>query len=239
MQIETKKRSFIKAAVYRVIGTLVTTLLVFLITKNPELSVAVGVLDLFIKFIIYFIHDRIWQKINFGKKIKPGVIVWMTGLSGSGKSTLAKKLNEELLSKNKLSVWLDGDEIRKFFPQLGFSKAEREDHIKRVALMASVLEQQGNVVIVSLISPYLESRYFARGLSKNFHEIYLAADIEACKRRDIKGLYKKAEQGLIKNMTGIGDVYEVPVKPELTLPTGNESVDISFLKLKNYVRNLK
>ncbi len=236
MQFDSKKRSFIKAVSYRFFGTLMTTLITYALTKNLELSVAAGVLDTVLKIVIYFIHERVWQKISFGKGVRPGKVVWFTGLSGSGKTTLAKKLELHYKTKNQMVVWLDGDQIRKHFPQLGFSRPEREDHIKRVALTASLLEQQGTIVIVSLISPYLESRYFAREICKEFHEVYLAADIDECKKRDVKGLYKKAEMGLVQNMTGVGDVYEAPVSAELVLQTGRENVDESFVKLKKYLK---
>ena len=234
MQSDSNKRSFTKAISYRIFGTLATTLITYALTKNLELSVAAGLLDTIFKIIIYFIHERVWQKINFGQIVNPGCVIWLTGLSGSGKTTLAKKLEIHLKSKNKMVVWLDGDQIRKHFPLLGFSHDERADHIKRVALSASLLEQQGTIVIVSLISPYLASRHFAREICQNFHEIYLSADLNECQKRDVKGLYKKAAGGLVQNMTGVDDVYETPVNPELILNTGSENVEASFLKLKKY-----
>ncbi len=239
MQSDSKKRSFTKAISYRIFGTLATTLITYALTKNVELAVAAGLLDTILKIILYFIHERIWQKIHFGKKTNQGCVIWLTGLSGSGKTTLAKKLEANLKSENKMVTWLDGDQIRKHFPLLGFSHAERADHIKRVALSASLLEQQGAVVVVSLISPYLASRYSAREMCQNFHEIYLSADISECQKRDAKGLYKKAAAGLVQNMTGVDDVYEPPVTPELILETGLENVETSFLKLKKYVHQIK
>ena len=239
MQFDSKKRSFIKAISYRFFGSLATTLITFSLTKNLELSVAAGVLDTILKIAIYFLHERVWQKINLGREVHLGKVLWLTGLSGSGKTTLAKKLELHFKAKHQMVVWLDGDQIRKHFPQLGFSRPEREDHIKRVALTASLLEQQGTIVIVSLISPYLESRYFARELCQNFHEIFLAADIDVCKKRDVKGLYKKAEMGALKEMTGVDSIYEVPVNPELILETGHESVTESFVKLKKYLHSMK
>ena len=147
------------------------------------------------------------------------MVIWFTGLSGSGKSTLAKKLFEALQKKNKNVEYLDGDAIRNFFPQTGFTKDERTNHVKRVGYMASRLEAHGVTVVASLISPYRESRDFIRGLCKRFMEIYVSTPIEVCESRDVKGLYAKARRGELKNFTGVSDPYEAPLKPELVINT--------------------
>jgi adenylylsulfate kinase len=237
MIFETNLRSFLKSLSYRILASFITSLITYALTRNLELSVAAGILDFIVKFLVYFLHERIWQKIYFGKKTQAGGVFWLTGLSGSGKSTLAKKLELYLQSVNRSVVALDGDKIREQFPSTGYSKEERDEHIKRVAITAALLEQQGSFVVVSLISPYAESRYEARNRCQNFHEIYLSADVEICKQRDVKGLYKKALQGLIKNFTGVSDVYEIPFNPELKIETGTETIETSFLKLKKYVRS--
>ncbi len=238
MILETFKRSFLKSLSYRVLGTLVTVLITLALTKKLELALAAGVLDSLLKILLYFIHERLWTRIDYGKKLENGKVLWMTGLSGAGKSTLAKKLYDDLKLKKSNVVWLDGDHIRKYFPNLGFSPAERIDHIKRVAMSASLLEQQGNIVIVSLISPYKEARDEARKMCASFHEIYLAADLEVCKKRDVKGLYRKAEQGEIKQLTGVSDPYEIPIYPQLIIQTGQQTIEQSFDTLKKYVNSL-
>lgn len=238
MIVETFKRSFLKSLSYRVLGTLVTVLITYALTSKLEVAVTAGILDSVFKILLYFAHERLWTRIRYGKKIENGCVLWMTGLSGAGKTTLAKKIYDELKLKKNNVVWLDGDHIRKYFPNLGFSPAERIDHIKRVAMTASLLEQQGNIVIVSLISPYKIARDEARQMCRAFYEIYLAADLEVCKKRDVKGLYLKAENGELKQLTGVSDLYEAPVDPQLILETGTQTLQQSFDILKMFVKNL-
>jgi adenylylsulfate kinase len=152
-------------------------------------------------------------------------VLWLTGLSGSGKSTIATRVRE-ILEKRGLRVeHLDGDSIRDIFPQTGFSREDRNAHVRRVGYLASRLESHGVVVIASLISPYAESRNFVRGMCVNFVEIFVATPLEQCEQRDVKGLYARARRGELKNFTGIDDPYEVPSNPELVIDAGAMSVD--------------
>ncbi len=115
--------------------------------------------------------------------------------------------------------YLDGDAMREIFPTTGFTRAERDAHLRRVGYLASRLEEHGVIVVASFVSPYRESRDFVRGLCRNFVEIYVATPLEECERRDVKGLYARARRGEIRNFTGIDDPYEPPEHPELTLDT--------------------
>jgi adenylylsulfate kinase len=235
--LESNKRSLVKSLSYRAFGTITTVLVTFSMTRKAELAVAAGILDTFLKVGLYFVHERAWTKFRYGLIQPAGVVYWLTGLSGSGKTTLAKKMLEYLSVKDARSVvWLDGDQIRKIFPQTGFAREDRMEHIKRVAHAASLLEKQGHVVVVSMISPYLEARFFARELCQNFHEIYLAADLSVCQARDAKGLYKKAAAGEIKLFTGVHDVYEPPPQPELIVDTGRLSVEESISTIQKYLK---
>lgn len=238
MFYESQLRSFLKSMSYRFIGTLATILITFTLTKKIELAVAAGIIDSFFKLILYFMHERVWQRIRYGQRIKNGCVIWLTGLSGSGKTSLAEKLSEHLMAENRNVIRLDGDDIRKYFPKLGYSKEDRNEHVKRIGLTASFLEKQGSIVIVSLISPYVESRNFTRALCQNFHEVYLTASVGDCQKRDYKGLYKKAITGEIKNFTGVSDPYEAPLSPELVLNTGNENIEKSFDQLKKYFKKI-
>jgi adenylylsulfate kinase len=152
-------------------------------------------------------------------------VIWFTGLSGSGKSTLAAWVGRELQARGARVEMLDGDALRSVFPATGFSKAERDAHVRRAGYMASRLEHHGVVVIAALISPYRESRDFVRGLCRRFIEVHVATPIEACERRDVKGLYARARRGEIVEFTGVSDPYEPPVSPELVIDTSNLSVE--------------
>lgn len=168
------------------------------------------------------------------KCCKPFVL-WFTGLSGAGKSTLADKAYEYLQEKNLKVERLDGDTVRSIFPNTGFTKEERDNHIKRVGFLASMLERNDVVVVASFISPYRESRNFVRGLCTNFIEVYVKASLAACECRDVKGLYKKAREGHIQNFTGVSDPYEEPNHSEIIIETDKQSVKESFSVLKKYI----
>jgi len=162
-------------------------------------------------------------------------VIWLTGLSGSGKSTIAEGIIE-YLSKNGTRVeHLDGDVMRKIFPQTGFSKEERDQHIRRVGYLAAMLEKHDVTVVASFISPYREARDFVRSLCRNFIEIYVSTPLEVCEQRDPKGLYAKARRGEIKEFTGIDDPYEAPENPELIIDTTDQTIEESVKIVVDYI----
>ncbi len=152
-------------------------------------------------------------------------VLWFTGLSGSGKSTIAARVHQELQRRGVEVEYIDGDALREVFPNTGFTRAEREEHLRRTGYMASRLAAHGVTVVASFVSPYRESRDFVREHCREFVEIYVATPLDECERRDVKGLYARARRGEIKNFTGIDDPYETPEHPELTLDTRALSVE--------------
>ncbi len=224
---ETKTRSLVKTLSWRLTGSFVTSLIVYFFTQKTEIALAVGGFELVSKFLVYFVHERAWNKITWGRKpIKPAVI-WLTGLSGAGKTTLGTEVAKRLKQSGHRVEHLDGDALRKIFPQAGFSRKEREFHVERVGHLASCLERQGTFVIASLISPYQNSRQFVRGICENFYEVHIDTPLEICEKRDSKGLYKRARLGDLENFTGIDDPYEMPSNPELVLRL-EQSQDFRF-----------
>lgn len=157
---------------------------------------------------------------------KPAVI-WLTGLPCSGKTTIAAGVYKILNEKGFNTEHLDGDEIRKIFPDTGFSREERDRHIQKVGYLSSILEKHAIFVVASFISPYADTRNFVRSLCKNFVEVYLSTPLSVCEQRDQKGLYARARRGEIKGFTGIDDPYEVPPMPEITIDTSLLSVEKS------------
>jgi adenylylsulfate kinase len=151
--------------------------------------------------------------------------LWFTGLSGSGKSTIAVRVHEVLARRGAEVEYIDGDALREVFPATGFTREDREEHLRRTGYMASRLAAHGVTVVASFVSPYRESREFIRRLCPAFVEIYVATPLEECERRDVKGLYARARRGEIRNFTGIDDPYEAPERPELTLDTRALSVE--------------
>jgi adenylylsulfate kinase len=157
----------------------------------------------------------------------PAPVLWFTGLSGSGKSTIATQLHAELVRRGTDVEYIDGDALREVFPSTGFTRAEREEHLRRTGYMASRLAAHGVTVVASFVSPYRESRDFIRRLCPGFVEIYVATPLEECERRDVKGLYARARRGEIRNFTGIDDPFEAPEHPELVLDTRTFTVEQS------------
>ena len=223
------KLKLIKAVVYRFYSSIITFIIAYLLTKNLVASVSIGIIDSFIKIFSYFAFDEIWARLT-GFKSKP-VVVFLTGLSGSGKTTIASALVEKYKKKGVVPVLLDGDEIRKVIHQTGFDEESRKKHNLNVGYMASLLESQGNIVIVSLISPYVDIRNEIRRMCKNFIEVYVCTDIKICIERDPKGLYAKAIAGEIKDFTGISAPYFAPENPEVIIDTEVLSIVTSTDKI--------
>ena len=157
------------------------------------------------------------------KRSPAGFTVWFTGLPGAGKSTLSKMLGEKLKQFDLPVQILDGDEVRKrLTKELGFSREDREENIRRIAYVAKLLTNIGGITIVAAISPYRHSRAEARAEIKNFVEVFVQCPLQTCIDRDPKGLYAKATRGDIPNFTGVSDPYEPPEKPEILVRTDQE-----------------
>jgi adenylylsulfate kinase len=238
MYKEKKIRSVVKAFSWRFCGTLATTGLVFLFTRRWDAALGVGSADVLSKMFLFFIHERIWNRLHFGKYQVEPTVIWLTGLSGSGKSTLGRSIHTQLLGNGFRAEYLDGDTIRDIFPATGFTRVERDNHIKRVGYLASRLESNGVFVVASFVSPYEDAREFVRKLCKRFVLVHVSTPIEECERRDIKGLYAKARRGEIKGFTGIDDPYEIPQKFELKIDTTNLPIEEATNQVMNFLRPL-
>ncbi|MEA2722592.1 MAG: bifunctional enzyme CysN/CysC, partial [Gemmatimonadales bacterium] len=158
------------------------------------------------------------------ESLHAGAVVWLTGLSGAGKSTIAEQVCAELRGQGYRVEHLDGDGVREVFPT-GFTREQRHEHNRRIAFLASRLEHHGVVVLASFVSPYRDSRAYARSIASRFIEVHVATSLEECERRDVKGLYARARRGELSQFTGIDDPYEAPLEPELTIDTSEVSVE--------------
>lgn len=161
-----------------------------------------------------------------------GTVIWLTGLSGAGKTTLARSLAKQLTAAGRLVETLDGDEVRESLSRgLGFSKADRDTNVNRIGFVARLLARNGVTVIVPVIAPYRETRNTVRRLIErdgaDFIEVFVRCDLPTLIERDVKGLYKKALAGEVKNFTGISDPYEEPLAPEILVDTFAQSIDES------------
>ena len=168
--------------------------------------------------------------------MQKGFTLWLTGLSGSGKSTLAGHVAADLRRRGLQVEILDGDEVRTNLSKgLGFSKEDRDTNIKRIGYVCKLLTRNGVAAISAAISPYREVRDYNRAEIGQFIEVYVKCSIEELTRRDVKGLYKKALAGEVKNFTGVSDPYEPPLKPEITVDSEREREAESLRAILEYL----
>ena len=168
-----------------------------------------------------------------------GVTLWFTGLPSSGKSSIADTVAERLRQRGFKAERLDGDIIRKhLWKELGYSKEDRDENIRRAAFLAGLLTRNGIIVLTSFISPYRELRDYARREIGDFVEIYVRCPVEVCIQRDTRGMYKKALAGEIPNFTGVSDPYEEPLNPEVLIESHKESLEESVTKVMTKIKEL-
>jgi adenylyl-sulfate kinase len=161
-----------------------------------------------------------------------GFTLWFTGLPCSGKSAIADRLAEILKARGRKVERLDGDIVRQSLTRdLGFSKKDRDENIRRVTFVAKLLSRNGVAVLTSFVSPYREIRAESRREINNFIEVYTKCSLDTCIERDVKGMYKKAMCGEIKEFTGISDPYEEPINPDILLETDKETLEQSVEKV--------
>lgn len=166
-------------------------------------------------------------------------LIWFTGLSGSGKSTVANLLEKKLFEENIRTYSLDGDNLRRGLNKdLRFSKEDRNENLRRTAEVAKLFIDAGVVVIAAFISPYIKTREEIREIvgAENYIEVFVNTSLEICEERDVKGLYKKARRGEIKNFTGISSPYERPINPTIEIKTPLESPEEAVGKIYEMVK---
>lgn len=189
-----------------------------------------------LKFQSYNIKRGDYEKRNKHRSL----VVWFTGLSGSGKSTLANGLQTKLFENGFNSTVLDGDNTRLGINKdLGFKDEDRNENIRRIAEISKLFLENGTIVINAFISPFEANRALAKKIisQDDFLEVYIDSSISTCEQRDVKGLYKKARAGEIKDFTGISSPFEIPKNPDILVETDNhtpgQSIDYLFEKLKS------
>ena len=169
-----------------------------------------------------------------------GAVFLLTGLSGAGKTTLGRIAADKLKQSGKKAFLIDGDEIRHTLnADLGYSRADRIENIRRIAHVANMLKNEGFAVLVSMIAPYREGRKLLSDIVGNdYYEVYVRASLETCIARDVKGYYKRALNNEIDNFTGISDGYEVPADSDLTIDTENADPDMSGELLVSFINSI-
>lgn len=241
MNRETNIRSIVKGISWRVVATTTTIIIVYFFFGRLDLAIAAGMIETVFKIGLYWLHERVWFKVRWGrKKIEP-FNLWFTGLPLSGKTTIADKVYTELEKLHIPIERIDSNNIRKLIPNIGYSRADRNRHMHRIGYLIQKLQKNSVSTIVSFVSPYKESRKAIREMVKQNIIVYVKADLETCKARDYKGVYERAIAGKLQNFTGINDVYEEPQHAEITIDTDKMSADdaakliVKYVK-KNYVK---
>ena len=169
-----------------------------------------------------------------------GFCLWFTGLPCSGKTTVADAVAEILKDRSMNVERLDGDIVRKSLTRdLGFSKEDRDKNIERITFVSKLLSRNNVATLVTFVSPYIAARENARNECTNFVEVFVDCPVDVCEQRDVKGMYKKAREGIIKDFTGVDDPYEVPPSPELVLNTHEETLEESVAKVLNRLVELE
>lgn len=190
---------------------------------------------------IHTVFDQLLTREDKEKLLhQPSCVIWLTGLSGSGKTTIAAKVEKMLYKKGLLTQVLDGDNIRSGINNnLGFSEEDREENIRRIAEVAKLFVNCGIITLASFVSPSKKIRSKAKDIigTNDFLEVYIATSLEECENRDVKGLYKKARKGEIKDFTGIDAPYEAPENADIVIETENKTIEECSKELYDFILN--
>lgn len=236
MYKETNRRSIIKGISWRVVATTTTIMIVYTFFGRLDLAIAAGMLETVLKVGLYWLHERAWFKVRWGKKRIEPFNLWFTGLPLSGKSTIADKVYAELEKLHIPTERLDSKDIRDLIPDIGFSREERNHHMLRIGYLIRKLQKNSVSTVASFVSPYRESRKAIREMVKNNIIVYIKTDIETCKARDYKGVYEKALAGELQNFSGVNDIYEEPQHAEIIIDTDKMTVDEACKVIVKYIK---
>ena len=242
MYRETNTRSIAKGFSWRLFATTTTVIIVYLFFGRLDLAIAAGIIETISKVALYYVHEKVWQRVRWGKKQIEPFNLWFTGLPMSGKSTIADLVFDKLKKYQLPIERIDSKDIRDLIPNIGYSREDRNRHMHRIGYLIKTLQNNSISTVASFVSPYKESRETIRKMVKSNIIVYIKADIETCKARDYKGIYEKAIRGELKNFSGINDVYEEPMRAEIIIDTDIMSAEeaaetiVRYLK-KYYIKN--
>jgi len=226
-----------KALLYRFISFTTQGIFLYMLLDDIEAAIKFSFVIELIKTVGYFLYDYTFARFFRATK-NEGCVLWFTGLPCSGKTTVADVVADKLKSGNVNVERLDGDIVRKSLTSdLGFSKADRAENLKRVTCVAKLLSRNGVIVPCTFVSPYITARDKIKNDVTNFIEVYVDCPVEECEKRDVKGMYALARQGKIKDFTGVDDPYEPPNNPQITLYTANETIEESTNKILDYLKD--
>ena len=236
MYKETNKRSIAKGVTWRVVATTTTMLIVYVFFGRLDLAIATGLLESVFKVGLFWLHEKAWFKVRWGKKRIEPFNLWFTGLPLSGKTTIADKVFDQLEKLDIPIERIDSKDIRDLIPDIGYTREDRNRHMHRIGNLVCTLQNNSISTVASFVSPYKESRGAIREMVTNNIIVYVKADIETCKKRDHKGAYAKALSGEFKNFPGVDEVYEEPEQAEVVIDTDVTSVDNAVEIIVKYVK---
>lgn len=236
MYKETNTRSIVKGISWRIVATTTTIIIVYVFFGRLDLAIAAGLIETVLKVALYWGHEKVWQRVHWGKKRIEPFNLWFTGLPLSGKTTIADKVYAELEKLHIPIERIDSKDIRELIPGIGFSREERNRHMHRIGNLIRTLQKNSISTVASFVSPYRESRKAIREMVKNNIVVYVKADVESCKARDYKGVYAKAMAGELQNFSGVNDVYEEPQHAEIVIDTDKISADEAAQIIVKYVK---
>ena len=235
MILETKIRSLVKTLSWRFTATITTIIVALAITKKIDVAIQIGLVEAFLKMLVYFIHERSWAKIKFGVHEKKPLVLWFTGLSGCGKSQISQALFEKFQERRIRVEYFNGRKIREVFPEIGYSPENRKEHIRKIGSLIQILQNNNTSVIGSFESPFEETRNYLRRNLINYVEIYVHATLDYCIRNDSRGLYRKAMNGELDNFVGVSIEYEEPRHPEIVIEAASQTAKESAKQVLKYL----
>ncbi len=237
--IDSKKRSVCKALTWRLFAIVLLGIVSFISTGDIKSASMITFLYHGIQFCMFFLHERIWNNISWGKT--KGLSIQMTGMSGAGKSTLSNLVAERLKKKGLLVEIIDGDEYRNnLCNDLGFSKEDRNTNIRRLGFVSKVLSRNNVITIIAAINPYDKVRKELVTKDKNLKTVYVKCKMATLLDRDTKGLYKRAllpdgHDNKVYNFTGISDPFEEPKNPDLVIDTTEQNIESAVQQFENFI----
>jgi len=236
MYKDSKLRTILKTISWRITATTTTATLVYLFTGQVQTAIEVGLLEMGAKLLFYYLHERLWDKFMIGRVEVPAFVLWITGIPRSGKTTLGNMV-EASLKEEKLKIQrLDSHDVRPLFPEIGFTRDEVNNHIKRVGHLASMMEKNGIITIASFVSPFAESREFVRKICNTYVEVYLKTTPEQVRQYEKTDIYDRAEQGLVHNVAGMDIPYETSSRSELVIDLNQDSLEEAGKKIVQYIK---
>ncbi len=235
MYVETNKRSLIKGVSWRLLATTTTIIIVYLFFGQLDLAIMAGALETIAKIFLYYLHERGWNKIDFGKKRIEPFNLWIIGLPLSGKKVLADKVYEQLLTLKIPLERIESREVRKLLPEIGYERDDRILHIKRVGFLIKKLQRHSVSTICSFVSPYQEARDAVKEMTENYVEIYIDSDPAQYKTIQEAGFIENIDNTQLEDLDRISQDYDQPINPKITIKP-DENLDDAVNRIVAYVK---